>query len=225
MSKNYERIIDLIKISPMSQKQIQERIDISVQGVAKDLRRAIKEGHIAYLGNKVNKKDARAFLRDYFKLRDFPDRAHQCYIYTPKTEKFYKHLRVITKEKEEIKVILQLYRCLELSAMFQKLYYENLPILRRHFKSKGEDLSDKEIKEKIARKRKEVKGFYSSRNKGDSILRFLRLTPLMYWLAFRGGISLEPSQFAVGNNIPMYNPSLLIEKLKSLRTQKTINTS
>jgi len=220
MSKNshYEGIIELIKEGPKSQMEIRESIGkdkIKVQGVARYLKRGIRRGSIAYLGNKVNKKDARLLLKYYYNIQ-WPENAHQCYIYTPQTEKFYKHLK--RRKVADIKGVLQLYRTLEISAMFQKIFYENLKVLKADFKGRGQNLTDKELKKKIARKRKEIKEFYDSRAKKDPVLKFLQFTPLMHWCAFKRLIPIDSPEYSSKKDIVKNITNHLIK----LKFQKNI---
>lgn len=189
--KTHKRIINLLKIIPLSQKGIWEKLDkkISIQTIAKHLHKGINEGSIIYLGNKVSKIDAKLFIRGSFKDKAdkpliWPTNAWQCYIYMPKTEKFYKRLKRRCKNKLFNQEIINLYRIIEFLAMFQKVYYENLSILRRDFNNREYSLTDKELKQKIIRKKKEVKEFYRNRDKKDPFLKLLEFNPLMYWCAF-----------------------------------------
>ena len=70
----YAKIIELIGITPMSQRQIYENIGkdkITLQGVAKHLREGVKNCTIAYLGNKVNNNTSEAKLQCYDWRRKF----------------------------------------------------------------------------------------------------------------------------------------------------------
>jgi hypothetical protein len=181
----YAKIIGLIKARPMSQREVRNELglnEITIPGVSDNLTLGIEKGVLAYLGNQVSKKDAKLLLFSRYKIR-WPEDAHQCYIYIPQTERFYKHLK--RREDIDYEGILPLYRALEIKAMLQKVYYEDLKVLRADFKGRGQILTNLELKKKIARKRKEIKEFYNNRNKKDPNLKFLRLTPLMYWCRFQ----------------------------------------
>ena len=187
--EHYQKIVNFIKEKPLSQKEIYKLLnpelssyEISLQGIAKDIKRAVKNGSITYLGNKVNKKDARFLLKKHYKIK-WSENAHQCYIYTPETKRFYKHLKA--KTTKDLSKALQIYSALEIKATFQKVYFEDLNTLRTDFKSRGENLTDKELKKKIIRKRKEIKDFYNTRNKKNPLLKLLKLSPSMYWSAFK----------------------------------------
>lgn len=216
--EHYTKIVSYIKERPMSQNEIHKKLgsEISVQGIAKDLTRAVSLGVITFLGNKVNKKDAKWLLREYYHIK-WPTNAWQCYIPTPKTEKFYRCLkRMKVKDTEKI---LQLYCCLEVSAINQSLCYENLNVLRKDFKSRGQNLTNLELKKKIARKRREVKEFYNCRDKKDLTLKLLRLTPLMYWCAFHRPVQENHPEYDTNKDIIKLLTSPLLDKLKKSKIE------
>jgi hypothetical protein len=198
--ENFNKIVNLIKNEPLSQTEIKNYFnskDISPQGIAKDLKRAERIGIVTYLGNKVSKVDAKLLLRKYFKRRTWPYNSQRCYVYVPKCEKFYRRIKKFKSTGEDTQKILDLYKFIEVSTMIQKIYFEDLSVLRADFKSRGENLPDKELKKKMARTRVDVKNFYNARDKKNPLIKILRFTPLMYWCAFHNAMPL---------NHPNYDP-------------------
>lgn len=225
MRKNgfYKKIIELVKEEPSSQREIWIKLDkrISKQAVAKHLRRGIKKGELLYLGSKP-KSDAKFLLREYFinrfgdKLnKSWPTNARRYYIHLPHTSRFYKRLR---RNKIKNKVIvaefIELYRVLELSAMYQKVMYENINVLRLDFRSRDYDFKDEEIQERIIKTQKGVDDFYETRDKNDPILNLLQLTPLMYWLAFSRPVPVDHLEYNPSNDIVKNFTEPFLEKLK-----------
>ena len=219
--EHYQNIMNLIKREPMSQREIHDLLgkQISIQGIATDVDRGIRIGSLIYLGNKVSKNDARLLLREYFKKKSWPYNACQCYVYIPKTEKFYKRLKRKLKDKSIIQGIIELYRVIELSAMFQRIYYENPNVLKRQFKSEGQNLTDREIKQKIAKKKKETKEFYNKRDKNSPYLKIFKFDHLMYWCAFHRPVPEGHPEYDSTKDLVLIKDRL-IEKLRGFITQK-----
>ena len=211
----YQKIVELVKEWPRSQNEIHELIgkdNITVQAIAKHLKTAEESGAIIYLGNKVNKKDAKSFLRNYFNV-SWPNNAWQTYIYVPETDKFYNKLSSKLKGKLVNPEIIQLYYTIELFSMFQKVEFENKFIIKTNYKSKGQPLTDIQVEEIVTKQNMVTLAFYNSRDKNDLILEFFNFNPLMYWCAFK---RIPPL------NDPNYNSSKDLVLLKD-RLVKEIN--
>lgn len=218
----FDKIISIIKRQPMSQGEIYRRLwgKISLQGIANHLNRGVKEGIILYLGNKVNKKDARYFLKHKFD-RLWPFNAHQCYAYTPQTEKFYLRLKQIPNANDEkISEIIKLYRELEFAAMFYELEYYNFKIVRKYKKNKRKYTNDESVRQSIINEENNVNEFYNNSNENPQLLELLQLTPMMYWCAFRRLIPVGHSQHDPSKDIIEIVTKPLVAKLNKYITQK-----
>ncbi|MBU2576218.1 MAG: hypothetical protein KKF50_00670 [Nanoarchaeota archaeon] len=182
------------------------------QSVAKILKRLERDGIIAYSGSSTTKVNMKDLLRRTFQ-RDWPDYAGRIYLYTPKSADFYRRLlkKFGRKDQKLISEILFHYRHLEMASWFAEDYFYNPESIKKEFKAKGKDLTEREIKHKISFQRKQVEVFYKNRNKNKEILRFLRLDPVMYWCAFRTAKDTPPEKNIVKKTtIPM------IDKMRKL---------
>lgn len=217
----YDKIMNKLRAMPMSQNEIYRKFKdkkdkITLQGVAKHLNQGVSEGVILYLGNKVNKKDARYFLRYKFG-RLWPFNAWQCYVYTPQSEKFYLKLKKTPNIKnEQIKEILELYRRLEFSAMYYDLEYYNFKIVKSYMKRKGNYINDDSVREKIARDEKKVNDFFNKKSINHKVSEFLGLTPMMYWCAFKRLMPTNHPEYDASKEVIEIVTKPLIEKLNSV---------
>ncbi len=190
MSKNgyYQDIIELIKKRPISQNEIRAQIGedkISLQGVSKNLKRAIRLKEVAYFGNKVSKSDAKFLIKKQNNV-DWAEDAHQMYVRTPESGKLFKKLKKRYGKDNLLLIdsICEKYRLLEISAKFQEMYYENVELIRRDFKAQGKDYSDENVLAKINSKKEELNDYYL-KNKTDEFKGLISMTPIMFWIAFR----------------------------------------
>ncbi len=197
MSKNsiYQEILQLVKDKPKSQREIMQLINknavrISLQGIAKHIRKALDVRAVVYLGNKVNKKDGRWLLKDKYD-KSWAEDAHKMYLYTSLSEDFYKRLNKKYgkdgQNKELIDEITELYRFIEITAYFQ------------------------EINIMTDQGRKNVADFYKIRDRERD--KILRMSPVMYWVAFK---DLEGIDYSEENSVPKNITFPMIEKLKNL---------
>ena len=214
--KTHKIIINFIKESPLSQKEIYKKLNgiVSLQAISKHLERGIRTGSLIYFGNSVNKKDAKWILREYFRIK-WPTNAWRCYIYSPNNEKFYKRLKSKTKDVKIIEELISLYRLIEFSEICQKLLFENYFVVKKDLNSRGLRLTDEEIKEKINKRRGEVKEFYRNRNKANPTLKFLQFTPYMYRCAFYRHIPIGVPEYDASKDLVLIKDKL-IKKLNSI---------
>ncbi len=165
-------------------------IRISLQGIAKHIRKALEKRAIAYLGNKVNKKDARWLLKEKYN-ESWAEDAHNMYLYTPLSEDFYKRINKKYGKREQNKKLIdevtELYRIIEISAYFQEISV----------------ISDEG--------HKKITDFYKNRNK--DVDKILRTSPVMCWVAFK---DLEGIDYSEEKSIPKNITYPMIEKLNTL---------
>ena len=223
----YEKIIGPVKESPMSQKEIYKRLNpiikytmkrkknIGIVGIAHYLSKGVDEGRVLYLGNKVSKKDARYFLRYKFE-RKWPFYGWQCYVYTPKTEKFYSKIKNLSKDPKLIGDITQLYRVIEFASMFQEIEYYNFKIVKRWKKHKKTYTTDEEVKQSFIKKEKEINKFYSDKYRKDKFMDLLQFTPLMFWCAFKRVVPIEHPEYVLEKDLVEIATKPLIKKISIL---------
>ena len=63
------------------------------------------------------------------------------------------------------------------------LFSDKLTIARA--KTEGRLYTKKELRHKNANWKKRIKSYYQNRNKNNVYIKFLKMTPLMYWIAFK----------------------------------------
>jgi len=169
-----KKILNLIKKGSLSQSEIKKLLDneISIQGVAKDLKRYVDIREIAYFGNGVPKLHTRILLKKRYDKKWTPN-AHQIYIHTPKSGKLYKKLLRKCKKKnlDLIKEITDLYRVIEVYAKFQEMYVLKDTKL-------GKDII------KFHKERSKRINFHCEKEL-ERFFKIIKMNPEMHWLAYR----------------------------------------
>lgn len=172
--KNYEYIVNLIKFKPMSAKEIRSKLKtISPQVINKHLKKGLRRKEIAYLGNKVKKKDTQDLLRNYYGSSGWPGKAHQIYIYTLESGRLYSKLKKKYKKKnlEIINEIVRLHQVIEVISKFQEMYAPEGTKMRRDMR--------RFYKERYKRIN------FNSTEEFTKFIKVIKMNPLMHWIAYR----------------------------------------
>ena len=121
---------------------------------------------------------------------------------------------------EKIGEVVELYRRLELSAMFYELEYYNFKIVKRYKKSKKAYINDESIRQSIENSKKKVNEFYGKSKENHEISEFLGLTSMMFWCAFKRFMPVEHPQYDASKDIIEIVTKPLIEKINGLKIPK-----